>query len=246
MRLSMLEHEEQQRKDAEEKRRREAAEGSGAAPASGGESNSSGGVGPSNLSVQSPSQQGRASPIRQTGKKPRSISRSRTPPPSNPVLPLSAEYQATWRNRHEGPRQFSTPRAALPTTPNGLSTLQATVDASSSNADDPSSIPTITIAQDSDERNQSTAADSSSLYADAPLPPLPVESVPSTLSFDERSTSSTSSSFGSLETGSPHIRSQEDENLGSSPRSSLLNSDVTGLRKPFVKETSTMHVEGAS
>src|SRR5260221_6102436 len=121
MRLSMLEHEEQQRKEAEEKRRREAAEGTGAASASGGESNSFGGVGPSSLSVQSSSHLGRTSPIRQTGKNSRSISRSRTPSPSNPVVPLSAEYQAALRSRHEGPRQFSTLRAALPTTPNGMS-----------------------------------------------------------------------------------------------------------------------------
>ena len=216
MRLSMLEHDEQQRKEAEEKRKRQAAEDSVALQASVGESNSSGGVGPSS------SQRGRTSPIRQPGKKSRSTSRSRTPPsPSNPVLPLSSETHGAWRSRTEGTRQFSTLRAALPTTSTAAAVLGAsprsdvlsppTTDASASKLS--SSIPT-TITQDSVERNRPTTADHSSMYPDAPLPPLPVEAISSTLSStstDGQSTlgsTSTSSSFGSLETGtrvSTHI-----------------------------------------
>jgi hypothetical protein len=72
----------------------------------------------------------------------------------------------------------------------------------------------------------------------------------SSTSTDEPSTSgstSTSSSFGSLEDGTQMSTLIESGNLGSSPiPMPLLNSDASGLRKPVVMDTSTVHIETVS
>ena len=262
MRLSMLDHEEQQRKTAEEKRKREAVEPA----AAGEESSTSPAASPSSncavsLQFNSPAPDGRAPasntsslPVsyrrgltQHTGSKSRSVSRSSTPPPTNPGFPLSSGNQAEWGSRKDGPGQCSMLPATLTTTSAAAATLPNGSPAGLlSDVDDPSSVPTITIALENTERsasNHPTDADGNSIYSDSPLPPLPVEaSTLSSTSADEPSTSgstSTSSSFGSLENNtqmSAHIGSG---NLGSS----LLNSGVQGLGKSAVLETSTVHIE---
>lgn len=256
MRLSMLDHEESQRKEAEEKKRREAAEaaapgrdpfGDVAGPSSNGTVATLTIPSISFPTSSSPSASS-PSPIRRHDKS-RSISRSGTPPSANLVLPLGAETQSALRSRTEGSQQLSTFTSA---TVNGASNLngvssQLTVDASSSNADTKNSASMYSGQQSAS--NHSVEADRSSMYSNAPLPPLPVEAVPSSLSStstDDPSTSgstSTTSSFASLETGT---RMSEHGNLGSSRRTSLLNPDIAGVTKPAVMTTSPMHIEDVS
>lgn len=110
------------------------------------------------------------------GRKPWSISRSRTPPPpANPVpnLPVSEENQAAWRNRTTGPPAFSTLSAALTST----STAAAFLGAASSNEQrssrsvtpepgsaipviqlDESSIPTITVVNNDTDMGTSSSS----------------------------------------------------------------------------------------
>lgn len=263
----MLDHEEQQRKAADEKRKREAE-----SAATGGESSTSPAGSPSsdcpvplqsnpgavdglaptsNSSSLSVSyRRGQINLTQHTGRQSRSISRSNTPPPTNPVLPLSSENQAERIGRTEGPGQLSTLPATLTTTSAVLPNCSPA--GMPSDVDDPSSIPTITIARENAERfasNHPTDADRNSIYSDSPLPPLPVEAVPSTLSADEPSTSgstSTSSSFGSLDNNTRMSARNGSGSPGSSPRTSLLNSDVQGLGKSAVLEASTVHIEDVS
>jgi len=150
MRLSLIDHEEQQKKEAEEKRKQA---GSSGAPEGSGEAQSSTpaegqaiGHVPSNSTLSLSSSVPRSSSPRppshkshdslSTGRKSFSFSRSRTPPPPAPptTVSLSEENSTAWRNRSSGPPAFSTLSAALTSTSVAAAILGSSADHASQSA----------------------------------------------------------------------------------------------------------------
>ncbi|KAJ7940819.1 zf-C3HC4 type zinc finger protein [Mycena leptocephala] len=159
MRLSLIDHEEQQRKEAEEKKKKATEASNGTATE---ESASAGpGPGPSTLEARSnppatalnlpsPSPSGSSLSVN------RNPSRSRSPSP-NPLQALK-DTASGWRRRTSSPPPFTTLSAALkPSSPSAPPT-QSDTPAEPSGGDGDNTIPTITVAG-SGPPNESTASE---------------------------------------------------------------------------------------
>ena len=150
MRLSLIDHEEQQKKEAEEKRKQAAtsgapegsAEAQSSTPADGQAIGHVPSISTLSLSSSVPRSSSPRPPSHKsqdslsTGRKSFSFSRSRTPPPPAPptTVPLSEENSTAWRNRSTGPPAFSTLSAALTSTSVAAAILGSSVEPPSQSA----------------------------------------------------------------------------------------------------------------
>ncbi|KAF8162922.1 hypothetical protein B0H34DRAFT_794682 [Crassisporium funariophilum] len=184
-----------------------------------------------------------------------SLSRSRTPPPPNPVpnVPLSEENSAAWRNRAAGPPAFSTLSAALTSTSTAAAFLGATPGGedkrpSRSTTPDPtahqhhatssssSTIPTITVVGSSSPEGSSSRhllppASSSGPSSSSSQPEVSEGKAPERPATAPQALSNTSSLFASDELAGieglsyGHLPSSPDSAISQTP---LIDSETNG------------------